>query len=129
MCFKKNIQTTNKMDNKKNSNNNIFGMLGVKENESVEAWKGEWQGMPEFIQEKQTEHAKIIFRFANEKDLQEFATIIGQKLTNKTKSAWHPQLVRGLNSNMRYTDEQIKQAPNLLDLISKKTVEKNETNE
>ena len=49
-----------------------------------------WQDMPEFEQEKQEPHAKIVFRFESEEDLQEFAKLIGQKLTNKTKSAWSP---------------------------------------
>lgn len=49
-----------------------------------------WQGMPEFHQVKQEPYAKITFRFENEKDLQEFAELIGQKLTKKTKSSWHP---------------------------------------
>ena len=65
----------------------------------------EWDGMPEFIQKKQTPYSKIIVRFENEKDLQEFAKLIGQKLTNKTKSIWHPQLVRGKNSKKRYKNE------------------------
>ena len=50
----------------------------------------EWIGMPEFIQEKKEPYAKIIFRFENENDLQDFAKMIGQKLTKKTKSSWHP---------------------------------------
>ena len=66
----------------------------------------EWVGMPEFVQEKKQEYSKIIFRFRNEKDLQEFAELIGQKLTNKTKSAWYPELVRGINSGKRYVDEE-----------------------
>lgn len=70
-----------------------------------EIWEEEWQGMPEFVQEKQEPYAKIIFRFRNEEDLQEFAKMIGQKLTKKTKSAWHPELVRGANSSKRYSDE------------------------
>lgn len=49
-----------------------------------------WYGMPEFQQEKQEPYAKIIFRFESEEDLQEFADMIGQKLTSKTKSSWHP---------------------------------------
>lgn len=49
-----------------------------------------WFGMPEFIQEKQEPYSKIIFRFENAHDLQAFAELIGQKLTNKTKSSWHP---------------------------------------
>ena len=37
-------------------------------------WKQEWKDMPEFIQDKKEPYAKII----------------GQKLTKKTKSIWHP---------------------------------------
>jgi len=50
----------------------------------------EWKDMPEFVQNKQEPYAKIIFRFEDEESLQDFAKIIGQKLTNKTKSAWFP---------------------------------------
>ena len=50
----------------------------------------EWKDMPEFVQNKQEPYAKIIFRFEDEESLQNFAKIIGQKLTNKTKSAWFP---------------------------------------
>ena len=53
-------------------------------------WKNEWKGMPEFVQNKQEPYAKVIFRFENEEDLQEFASMINQKLTSKTKSSWHP---------------------------------------
>lgn len=53
-------------------------------------WKHEWKNMPEFVQNKKEPHAKIIIRFESEEDLQEFAKIIGQKLTKKTKSIWHP---------------------------------------
>jgi hypothetical protein len=74
--------------------------------EQEEDWKKEWEGMPEFIQNKTEKHyAQIIFRFANEKDLQDFAKIIGQKLTKKTKSAWHPQIERGINANKIYVYE------------------------
>jgi hypothetical protein len=67
--------------------------------------ENEWRGMPEFVQEKKEAYSKIIVRFDNEKDLQEFAKMIGQKLTNKTKSIWHPKLERGLNSKKRYKNE------------------------
>lgn len=69
------------------------------------SWKEEWKEMPEFKQEKQEPYAKIIFRFGSEEELQEFAKLIGQKLTKKTKSAWYPELVRGINSSKRYSDE------------------------
>lgn len=68
-------------------------------------WEKEWREMPEFIQEKQQPYAKIVVRFANDKDLQEFAGLIGQRLNAKTKSIWHPKLVRGINSKKRYVNE------------------------
>ena len=71
----------------------------------IETWKAEWIGMPEFIQEKLEPYAEIIVRFANKQSLEEFASMIGQKLTEKTKSIWHPKLVRGFHSGMRYKDE------------------------
>jgi hypothetical protein len=52
--------------------------------------KSHWVDMPEFFQEKKTSYAKIIFRFEDEKSLQDFEKLIGQKLTKKTKSAWYP---------------------------------------
>jgi hypothetical protein len=65
----------------------------------------EWKNMPEFLQDKQEPFAKIIVRFDSQESLDEFASLIGQKLTNKTKSIWHPQLIRGLNADKRYVDE------------------------
>jgi len=50
----------------------------------------EWVGMPEFVQNKQEPFSKITVRFETEADLQNFAELIGQKLTAKTKSIWHP---------------------------------------
>jgi hypothetical protein len=65
----------------------------------------EWIDMPEFTHGKQEPYAKIIIRFASKEDLEEFSKMIDQKLTNKTKSIWHPSLIRGLNSTKRYVDE------------------------
>lgn len=70
-----------------------------------ESWKEEWIGMPEFVQPKVRPFSKIIVRFETEEDLQEFANLIGQKLTLKTKSIWHPKLQRGINTGKRYVDE------------------------
>ena len=39
----------------------------------------EWTGMPEFVQEKKEPFSKIIIRFETEDDLNDFATLIGQK--------------------------------------------------
>jgi hypothetical protein len=69
-------------------------------------WKKEWVGMPEFNQKETSKpYAEITFRFASEDDLKEFSKLIGQKLTKKTKSAWHPQIIRGINANKIYVYE------------------------
>ena len=52
----------------------------------------EWEGMPEFKQEDKTPQKQIIVSFKNEKDMQLFSELIGQKLTNKTKSIWYPKV-------------------------------------
>jgi len=55
-----------------------------------------WQGMPEFIQGKKAPYAIISVRFASEEALQDFGRLIGQKVTNKTKTIWHPTFARGV---------------------------------
>jgi len=65
----------------------------------------EWVGMPEFVQEKKEPFSKIIIRFENEEDLMEFAEIIGQKLTPKTKSIWHPFKSHWGDKVRRWVDE------------------------
>lgn len=64
-----------------------------------------WIGMPEFVQEKQEPFAKIIIRFETEQNLKDFAELINQKLTNKTKSIWHPFKSHWGTKVQRYVDE------------------------
>ena len=71
----------------------------------VHDWRREWRGMPEFVQEEQKPFSTIIVRFATKQDLDDFADKIGQKLTPRTKSIWHPQLIRGLDCVERWADE------------------------
>ena len=40
----------------------------------------EWDGMPEFVQEKQKPFSEIKVRFASQEALDEFSRLIGQKL-------------------------------------------------
>ena len=49
----------------------------------------EWDGMPEFEQDKKS-FRKIVMHFRNQEDLDEFASIMGQTITDKTKYLWHP---------------------------------------
>jgi hypothetical protein len=66
---------------------NLFEIIGLEEEGS---WEQDWRDMPEFVQEKKTPFAQIVVRFENEQDLKSFSKLINQKLTNKTKSIWHP---------------------------------------
>ena len=61
-----------------------------------------WHDMPEFIQEKKEPYAMINFRFETKEDLEEFMELIGQPLTNKTKSAWYPFKERGKDTRGKY---------------------------
>ena len=67
--------------------------------------KIEWEGMPEFIQEKQEPYAKIIIRCETEEDMLALAKLLGQKLTKKTKSAWYPFKSHWGNNKGEWVDE------------------------
>jgi hypothetical protein len=68
-------------------------------------WKEHWVDMPEFVQESQKPFAQIIIRFETEQDLNEFSALIGQKLTPKTKSIWHPFKSHWGKAKKVWTDE------------------------
>ena len=57
---------------------------------SVNDARAEWEGMPEFEQEDLGAKYSIKINFLNEADLGEFAKLLGQRLTTKTKSVWYP---------------------------------------
>jgi hypothetical protein len=50
----------------------------------------EWQGMPEFEQGEADGFHTIKVHFANVVDMEEFAKLICQTITEKTKSLWYP---------------------------------------
>jgi hypothetical protein len=52
----------------------------------------EWVGMPEFANEDLTPNRQLIISFKNDKDIKDFAELIGQKVTEKTKSLWFPEV-------------------------------------
>lgn len=51
----------------------------------------EWQGMPEFENEDLTAYQSIHVHFKNREDVDTFAELVGQKLTENTKSIWYPK--------------------------------------
>lgn len=81
--------------------------LDVKEpvSEDTNNWKKHWTGMPEFVQEDNLPYMKIYVNFRNQKDYEEFAKLIQQNLSEKTKSIWYPKLERDENSLWRWIEE------------------------
>jgi hypothetical protein len=65
----------------------------------------EWDGMPEFVQEKKEPFKTLIVRFETESDYKEFSDLIAQKMTNKTKSIWHPFKSHWGGITRKYVDE------------------------
>lgn len=50
----------------------------------------EWEGMPEFKQEDKTAFRSIHVHFACQSHVDEFAALIEQKITDKTRMVWFP---------------------------------------
>lgn len=67
-------------------------------------WEHEWVGMPEFVQGKQREFAKIVVRFRCQSDLDAFSRLIGQKLNQRSQCTWYPELVSH-GQRLVYVDE------------------------
>lgn len=53
--------------------------------------ESEYEGMPEFSQDDQSAYRKLIINFKSEDDVQGFADLIGQNITEKTRSLWYPE--------------------------------------
>ena len=68
-------------------------------------WKKHWQGMPEYKQEDNPTYKTIYVHFRNKEDYEEFAKLIDQNLSEKTKSIWHPKLDRTENALLRWIVE------------------------
>lgn len=71
-------------------------------------YEEEMQGMPEFENEKLNPFMSIKVSFLTEEDVKKFAAVIGQNITDKTKSIWYPKHIfdqMGTKAGLIYTDE------------------------
>jgi len=85
---------------------NLLGIMGIEEDETEETeWKKNWVGMPEFEQEDNEWFKKLVFRLRSEEDYKQFAALVNQRMTNKTKSMWYPELDRTANTVLRWVEE------------------------
>ena len=64
-------------------------------------WKQEWLDMPEFEQEDRSPYRTILIHFENDKDVEEFGKLIGQKITPKKKYYWYPERQKTNSKNKR----------------------------
>ena len=76
--------------------------IGIPDGVDVDA---EWQGMPEFEQEDADAFRTIHIHFLNQNAVNEFASLIGQPFTEKTKSVWHPKMERENLRQFQIIDE------------------------
>jgi len=65
-----------------------------------------WSGMPEYANEDLNPVQKLIVNFASHKDVHDFAELIGQPLTEHTRSIWYPQAEIGRTADKRYASDQ-----------------------
>ncbi len=54
-------------------------------------WQKHWRGMPAFDQRDMTPMQTIMVHFRSAEDRDAFAKLIGQRITDKTKSVWFPK--------------------------------------
>lgn len=90
-------------------NNSLFE--GLEEDEKTT----EWRGMPEFNQPDNGAIRQIIVSFSTEEDIQEFAKLVNQNITKKTKSIWFPRREKNNVVDLFYIDESDKRAGDFSD--------------
>ena len=70
-----------------------------------EFFKKYWKGMPTFDQNDNPPWKQIYVNFRNKEDYEEFAKLVDQALTDKSKSIWYPKLDIEENSLHRWIVE------------------------
>ena len=84
---------------------NLTGFLGEEDTSERKEWEEHWVGMPEFVQEDNPPFKKLIVNFRNKEDYAEFVKLVGQVMTDKTKTIWYPELSKDENSLKRWMEE------------------------
>lgn len=65
----------------------------------------EWADMPEFHQADKTAMRSIIVNFKTKEDVDDFAERIGQELSEKIRSIWHPEVRPEKSIDKIYTEK------------------------
>lgn len=67
-----------------------------------EYWEEHWWQMPEFSHDDLRPIKQLTLSFATQEEVQEFAEIIGQKVTEKTRSVWFKPQPIGVYQDKSY---------------------------
>lgn len=84
--------------------NNLFILTGQEE----ERMPYDYEGMPEFVKGsdvKGNEEREITVRFRNKADFEEFASMMDQTITDKTKAIWYPAIDRDSITLLRWVED------------------------
>lgn len=65
-------------------------------------WKEHWKEMPDYVQEDNPSFRSITVKFREKEHYTKFSSVIGQELTDKTKSIWYPELKVTANRKLRW---------------------------
>jgi hypothetical protein len=71
------------------------------------AWKEKWAGMPDFEQEDLESWGAVKVHFKDREARDSFADLIGQALTERTRSIWFPPAEIGRYADKRYATEEL----------------------
>lgn len=64
-----------------------------------------WEGMPEFEQEDKEAYQSIHIHFKTKDDVEEFARLVNQTITERTRYLWFPYIEIERYADKRYADE------------------------
>jgi len=68
-----------------------------------------WLGMPEFEPKSSEAWHTVRFEFDSQKDVDSFEELIDQKISDGTKSLWHPRLISDDYTSIRYVSDRSEQ--------------------
>jgi len=71
--------------------------------DEIEDINQEWTDMPEFNQHDLSAKRRILICFKDEDDVEGFAKLLKQKITDKTRSLWYPKQAQDIVKDLRYT--------------------------
>jgi hypothetical protein len=69
-----------------------------------EEWQHEWKGMPEYLYKDQEPFMTMQLHFASWEHVEEFAKLVGQKISGETRYIWYPKPELKKVAKFRYVD-------------------------